>query len=68
MNRLHHLQETLPINVLNCGDNDSVEFVILDYSSTDGLEFWMKNNLHSFASKVVYFKTTEPQFYNRSHS
>jgi len=68
MNRLHHLQETLPMNVLDYADNENVEFVILDYNSTDGLELWMKNNLHSFASKVVYYKTNQPQFYNRSHS
>lgn len=68
MNRLHHLQETLPMNVLDCADNENVEFVILDYNSTDGLDLWMKNNLHSLASKVVYYKTNEPKFYNRSHS
>jgi glycosyltransferase involved in cell wall biosynthesis len=68
MNRLHHLQETLPKNLQDCASSGNVEFVILDYNSTDGLENWMKENSHAFGSKVVYYKTTEPTFYNRSHS
>lgn len=68
MNRLHHLQETLPMNLADCGTNNNVEFIILDYNSSDGLEHWMKNNFHHFSSKVAYYKTTEPSYYNRSHS
>lgn len=68
MNRLHHLQETLPMNLADCETNNNVEFVILDYNSSDGLEHWMKNNFHHFSSKVAYYKTTEPSYYNRSHS
>lgn len=68
MNRLHHLQETLPMNLHDCESDDRVEFVILDYNSTDGLESWMNNNFRFFSPKVVYYKTTEPLYYNRSHS
>lgn len=68
MNRLHHLQETLPKNLQDCTTNNNIEFVILDYNSSDGLENWMRNNFHSFSSKVNYYKTSEPSYYNRSHS
>ncbi len=68
MNRLHHLQETLPRNLHDCATNNNIEFIILDYNSSDGLENWMKNNFHLFSSKVIYYKTSEPSYYNRSHS
>lgn len=68
MNRLHHLKETLPINVADNATTENIEFVILDYNSTDGLEAWMQQKFDIFCGKVVYFKTTQPTFYNRSHS
>lgn len=68
MNRLHHLKETLLMNLAENNDVENIEFVILDYNSNDGLENWMRDNLDSFGEKVVYFKTTQPSFYNRSHS
>jgi len=68
MNRLHHLKETLPMNVADNATTENIEFVILDYNSTDGLEAWMQQKFDIFCGKVVYFKTTQPTFYNRSHS
>ncbi len=68
MNRLHHLKETLPMNLVDNNDIKNIEFVILDYNSNDGLENWMRENLDSFGEKVVYFRTIQPSFYNRSHS
>lgn len=68
MNRLHHLKETLPMNLADNIATENIEFVILDYNSTDGLEDWMKQNLDNFCGKVIYFKTTQPSFYKRSHS
>lgn len=68
MNRLHHLKETLPMNLADNAVTENIEFVILDYNSTDGLETWMQQNFDNFCGKVVYFKTTQPTFYNRSHS
>lgn len=68
MNRLHHLQETLPMNLAYNQDNDNCEFIILDYNSTDGLEEWIQENHIHFKGKVKYFRTTEPAHYQRSHS
>ncbi len=68
MNRLHHLKETLPMNLADTSAIENIEFVILDYNSTDGLEEWMQQNFDNFCGKVVYFRTTQPTFYNRSHS
>ncbi len=68
MNRLHHLQTTLPYNLECCDADINLEFVILDYNSTDGLEEWIYDNAQHFKGKVQYFKNHEPQFYKRSHS
>lgn len=68
MNRVEHLQKTLPQNVKNNSDYSNIEFVILDYNSTDGLEQWMRKSLSGWHEKVVYYKTFEPQSYARSHS
>lgn len=68
MNRLYHLKETLPSNLNDCLDETDAEFIILDYNSDDGLNDWMVENFSKFEQKVKYFHTTEPQFYNRSHS
>jgi len=68
MNRIEHLQRTLPQNFKDNADYPNIEFVILDYNSTDGLEQWMKKNFTKWQEKVVYYKTLQPQNYARSHS
>ncbi|WP_188764871.1 glycosyltransferase family 2 protein [Emticicia aquatilis] len=68
MNRLYHLKETLPMNLADNIATENIEFVILDYNSTDGLEDWVQQNFDQFCGKVAYFRTTQPTFYNRSHS
>lgn len=68
MNRVEHLQKTLPQNLKDNSDYQNIEFVILDYNSTDGLEKWMKKSWSKWQDKVVYYKTLEPQSYARSHS
>jgi len=70
MNRLHHVKSTLPINIKNNIDYKNLEFILLDYNSSDGLEDWvytnMKNEIES--GLLVYFKTLDPIHFNRSHS
>lgn len=68
MNRLYHLKETLPMNLTDNHDAENIEFVVLDYNSTDGLETWMHQHFNTFGGKVAYYKTIQPNFYNRSHS
>jgi hypothetical protein len=68
MNRLHHVKATLPFNLDCCKTLPDSEFVILDYNSTDGLFDWINVNQQHFGGKVKYYRTTEPQFYKRSHS
>jgi glycosyltransferase involved in cell wall biosynthesis len=70
MNRLHHLKETLPVNI---GDNENypeLEFVILDYNSGDELEEYIKINMHTHIrnGRLLYYKTNAPVNFDRSHS
>jgi hypothetical protein len=47
MGRAHHLRQTLPRNLADCVDSsrpETVEFVVLDYSSRDGLADWLLND------------------------
>jgi hypothetical protein len=70
MNRLHHLQQTLPVNILDNEDYASLEFVVLDYNSTDGLEAYAKANWQSYmnSGRLVIYTTKEPTYFHRSHS
>ncbi|MCL2327573.1 MAG: glycosyltransferase family 2 protein [Bacteroidetes bacterium] len=70
MNRLCHLQQTLEKNILDNYLIDDVEFVLLDYNSTDGLGEWVQQNMQTYIDSgiLVYYKTTEPKVYHRSHS
>lgn len=70
MNRLSHIQETLPRNIKDNYCLGEVEFVLLDYNSSDGLEDWVKSNMenHIKTGILAYYKTLDPQTYLRSHS
>jgi len=70
MNRLHHLKQTLPVNLEDNRSYKNIEFVLLDYNSTDGLEEWVKSDLEKYIDEgiLVYYKTTEPTYFHRSHS
>ena len=43
--RLHHLRETLPANLRDNADWPRLEFVLLDYTSRDGLMDWARETL-----------------------
>jgi hypothetical protein len=70
MNRLYHLRRTLLKNLDDNARYPSLEFVLLDYNSSDGLEEWVRDKLqsHLISGRLVYFRTTAPQFFHRSHS
>ena len=70
MNRLHHLRETLPINLANNRSYPYLEFVLLDYNSSDGLARWVASHLqeHLESGRLIYYRTNEPQYFHRSHS
>lgn len=70
MNRLHQLKRTLLQNIADNQQYTSLEYILLDYNSQDGLEEWAKENLGEFIAnnRLVYYKTFEPAVFNHSHS
>jgi GT2 family glycosyltransferase len=70
MNRLHHLKKTLEKNILENYLLNDVEFIVLDYNSSDGLDEWVKVEMEKYITLgiLVYYKTNDPKSYNRSHS
>lgn len=70
MNRLHHLKETLPQNILDNQNYRNLEFILLDYNSEDELSDYVLQNLneHLISGRLTYYRTTNPMFYNMSHS
>jgi hypothetical protein len=70
MNRAHDLKTTLPQNIqANC-DYPNLEFVVLNYNSTDDLDSWMRNQMmrHIDSGIINYYHTIEPAFYESGHS
>lgn len=70
MNRLHHIQQTLPKNFEDNNLDDRVEFVLLDYNSSDGLERWIKEYMTEYIDCGIlsFYRTLTPKLYHRSHS
>jgi hypothetical protein len=71
MNRLNDLSQTLPKNIEdNKNYQGTLEFVLLDYNSQDGLGEWIKKNLMQYIESglLVYYRTDEPKSYSMSHS
>ncbi len=70
MNRLDHLKQTLPKNIKDNIGYGNVEFLVLDYNSSDGLEEWVETEMKEYINNGIlsYYKTTQPTFFHRSHS
>lgn len=70
MNRLHHLMETLPINIFMALSYQNVEFSIVDYNSSDGLHQWAKQNLRKYEEQglVKFLQTKKPTVFSASHA
>src|SRR6187402_102950 len=70
MNRIEHLKQTLPKNIEDNIAYGNLEFLLLDYNSKDGLEEWVESEMKEYIDKGIlhYYKTTEPEYFHRSHS
>ena len=70
MNRLYHLKETLLKNIEDNISYEKLEFILLDYNSSDGLEEWVKSKLTKYIDNGIlkYHRTSEPKSFHRSHS
>ena len=70
MDRMHDLTQTLPKNIADNADYPNVEFVLLDYNSSDGLGEWVAANMmeHIESGKLVFARTEEPKWFHMAHS
>jgi hypothetical protein len=68
--RLFHLSQTLPANLINSSKFFNKEFVILDYNSQDGLYNWAKKHLRYWEriGVVKYLRTSTPKFFSPAHA
>jgi glycosyltransferase involved in cell wall biosynthesis len=69
MNRLPDLQQTLPANLI-WETYPNIEFVILDYNSSDGLSEWVRKDLisHVESGRLIFARTEEPRYFSMTHS
>ena len=70
MNRLSHLQQTLPENIADNQDYPNVEFLVLDYNSTEDVGGWIKTKMrpHLDSGVLTYIRVEGPKYFHRSHS
>lgn len=72
MNRLHHLSNTLGVNIQEAA-KIGAELIVLNYGSTDGLDEWIKSNWDSLipfvkSGNFKYFFTKEPEYFFAAHA
>ena len=69
-NRLEHLKLTLPENINACGNTPNIKFVLVDYTSEDGLGEWVRENyIHYLVSgRLEYYRFENATFFHRTHS
>ncbi|MGS2762891.1 glycosyltransferase family 2 protein [Sinomicrobium sp. M5D2P9] len=70
MNRLEYLKQTLPQNIKDNLSYPDVEFVVLNYNSTDGLDTWINNEMRGYLEDktLIYAETRKPCYFRRSHA
>ncbi|RNL55413.1 glycosyltransferase family A protein [Pedobacter jejuensis] len=70
MNRLHHLKHTLERNILANLSYSNLEYILLDYNSSDGTKTWVMNNMKKYLKSGIlkYYHNAQPIQFDRSHS
>jgi len=68
MNRTEHVRVTLKQNLKAVHDYERVEFILVDFNSTDGLEQYVKDELQEYIDRDIlfYYKTDDPKYYHNS--
>ncbi|MHA2217457.1 MAG: glycosyltransferase family A protein [Candidatus Hodarchaeales archaeon] len=70
MNKLGDIKQTLPKNIKDNSDYKNIEFVLLNYNSTDGLDEWVRSDMMNYIEDGIlnYFHTADPEYYDMCHS
>ena len=66
MNRVEDLKITLPFNIAANADYPNLEFILLDYNSSDGLAAWIKRRMmkHIESGKLIYYRLEDREYYD----
>ena len=69
-NRLQHLKKTLLKNIEDNIEYPGIEFILLDYNSSDGLEEFAQKELKEYidSGKLIYYRNDTAPYFHRSHS
>jgi len=71
MNRIQQLKKTIIDNIeISLNEYPNFEFILLNYNSKDGMDEWVRKHLMKYIEmkKLVYYKTTEPEYFCNAHS
>lgn len=70
MNRTMHLKQTYIKNLDQFSNHTDVEFVLLNYNSSDDLHEFVQKRLTKYIDSGLlnYYHTVEPEFWDMSHS
>lgn len=70
MNRAMHIKKTLRKNINDNIDYPNLEFVLLDYNSSDDLQEWVFNNFKDELAngRLVYYQTKEPKYFHMANA
>lgn len=70
MNRTTHLKQTYLKNITDNLDYPNVEFILVDYNSSDGLQEWVRENLTEYMEKdiVKVYRTKKPKEFHMSNA
>jgi hypothetical protein len=68
--RTHHLRKTLTQNLADNIDYENAVFIVLDYSSTDDLQEYLKTNHQSEldSGRVILYHYREAERFNMTHA
>lgn len=69
MNRLHHLERTLPAN-LESNTHPFTRFLVLDYNSNDGLRDYILTTFPDElkSGRLAYYRYNDARYFSHSHS
>lgn len=67
---MDHLKATMARNIEDNISYPNLEFVLLNYNSSDDIDRWVLDNLSQYLDSAIlkYYKTTASEHFKRSHS
>lgn len=70
MNRLGHIKKTLIKNIEDNLSYPNLEFILLDYNSSDGLEKWVFEKCKKYldSGRLVYHRTEKPKLFHMANA